>query len=146
MSSIKDPNKVDLFSWCDSVSWHKQDIMNELNVKSYDIFMVQRTLGMNEAFVQAMDIASSFDFTDKFMHYQFLRNFIEKPRRKPFSKFVKVQKPSEEVMLVSDFYNINVEVAKTYMNRLSEEDFDRMRKHLYPDLGGAGKIERLKKK
>lgn len=145
MAAAKDPNKVDLFSWCDSVSWHKQDMMNELNEKSYDIFMVQRTLGMNEGFVQAMDMASSFDFTDKHMHYQFLRNFLEKPRRKPFSKFVKVQKPSEELMLVSDYYNINVEVAKTYMNRLTEEDFERMRESLYPDLGGAGKREKVKK-
>ncbi len=138
----KDPNAIGLFDWVNAASWHKQPIMTADNQPSYDIFMATRTLSMNKDFTPTMDFINSLDVTDKFMHFELVRTFLEKPLRKPYSKFVKKEALSEELKLVSEYFNININVARTYMDRLTEEDFDRMRDELNPEQGGKGKLKR----
>lgn len=142
----KDPNKVGLFDWVGAVSWHKQKIINPENERSYDPFMVTRSLAMTPEFLPVADMVNSFDITDKYMHFEMLRHVLEKPRRKPFSKFVKKEKPDEDLILVSDYFQCTHEVARTYMSRIGEDDIERFRLELYPSEGGKGKLERIKQR
>ena len=133
------------FAWAESVSWHKVDVMTHLNCRDYNIFMTNRILAMNKIFIAMADFADAQQFSDNFMHYQFLRHVLEKPQRKPFSKFVKAEKPSEEVSMVADYYQCNTYVAQTYLNRLNEKELERIHAALNPEKGGAGKRQRVKK-
>lgn len=147
MASKKSSDKISLFQWGDSVGYHKVDMMTPDNESEYDIFMMNRYLSMHRDFTPIMDLANSVDFRDKYMHYQFLLHCIAKPSRKPFIKFIKAEKPSDELKMVAKYFEVNLQVAETYMKRLTPENLEEIRERLNPETGGVrGKVERVKKK
>lgn len=137
---------VSLFQWSDSIAWHKVDLMNSTNEHQYDIFMTNRHLGMGNEFIGMADFANSLNFTDKYMHYQFMLNVIQKPKRKPFIPFVKSDKVTDEVKMISEYFEVNNIVAASYLKRLTEEDLEEIKLRLNPDKGGKEKLNRRKKK
>lgn len=140
-------DKLSMFNWGDSISHNKVPLMNSDNERDYDIFMIDRYLSMHEPFTYVIDLANSVDFRDKYMHYMFLLHGLVKPRSKPFIKYIKIDKPTDELKMVADYYQVNLTVAESYMKRLSPEDLDEIKERLNPDLGGArGKLQKVKKK
>lgn len=144
--ALKDTKEsISLFQWTDSIAWHKQNLMNSNNEHQYDIFMANRHLGMANEFISIADFANSLNFTDKYMHYMFMLHANEKPKRKPFIKFIKAEKVTDEVKMVAEYFQVNTLVAASYIKRLSEEDIQEINNRLNPDTGGKGKIEKRKK-
>ena len=52
-----------------------------------------------------------------------------------FSKWLKNYKPSEDILIISKYYNISVNKVKEISDMITSEDLDNMRKYL--DIGGS---------
>lgn len=137
--------KLTLFNWAESITHHKRDLMTIHNESQYEPFLVNRYIGMNQNFIHMASFLNALEISDRHMHYQFLMNAVEKPPRKQFIKFIKAQKASDEVEMISRYYNVNQEVAAGYLKLLTQSDLDQIESRLNPDMGGKGKLEKKKK-
>ena len=122
LGSIMNP-----FDFANSITYTKQDIMNELNEKEYAPFLVNRSLSYHQDCVlYSNEMNRRFDISHK-LQYHYLLNSIRKRKR-----FAKWSKPVlvDDLKIVMDYYEISREKAEEYLTILNNNEIGILRKRL----------------
>lgn len=135
----KSDNNI-LFDFLNDITSGKRNILTEENKKSYSAYMINKFLsGHMDCVYQANEMNQRYSL-DPRLQYSFLMNSIRKKKR--FAPFVKAEK-SEEIDLISKYYECNRTRAKEMLQFHSKEDIESI-KNFY-DVGGIKKKTRKSK-
>jgi len=107
------------FDFVNSITYSKQDIMNDINEKEYAPFLVNRSLSYHQdTLLYANEMNSRFDISHK-LQYHYLLNSIRK--RKRFAKWSKPEL-ADDLKIVMEYYLVSREKAEEYLTILSKKD------------------------
>tara|TARA_Y100001963_G_scaffold131740_1_gene189489 strand:- start:3680 stop:4054 length:375 start_codon:yes stop_codon:yes gene_type:complete len=115
------------FDFVKSVTYTKQDIMNDLNEKEYESFLVNRALSYHQdCLLYANEMNQRFDLSSR-LQYHYLLNTIRKRKR-----FAKWQKPEKinDLKIVMEYYKVSRAKAEEYINILSDRSIEIIRKKM----------------
>jgi diacylglycerol kinase family enzyme len=124
--------KLSPFDFINSVSYSKQDIMNETNENQYGAFIVNRGLGFGADTVIAANEMNSRTHLDNRMQYDFLRHVIRKAKR--YNKWIKSDEDNIEA--VKEYFGYSFNKAKEALKLLSDEDLAEIKVWLATSKGG----------
>jgi|TARA_B110000908_G_C10267965_1_gene466689 hypothetical protein len=107
------------FDYVNSINYTKKDIMvDDVTEKSYNGFMVNRSLSYFADTVGIANEMNRYHHLDSRLQYQFLINIVRK--RKRFSKWVKPEL-EHDVDVVKEYYGYSNEKARTVISLLSPQ-------------------------
>ena len=107
------------FEFVNSLTYTKNDIMDEHNEKEYAPFLVNRSLSYHQDCVlYANEMNERFDVSHK-LQYHYLLNTIRK--RKRFAKWSKPEL-ADDLKVVMDYYKVSREKAEEYCKILKQKD------------------------
>jgi hypothetical protein len=115
------------FEFSNSITYTKQDIMNDLNEKEYAPFLVNRSLSYHQdCILYANEMNRRFDISHK-LQYHYLLNTIRKRKR-----FAKWSKPEliDDLKIVMDYYSVSREKAEEYLNILTKSGIEVLKKRM----------------
>ena len=120
------------FEYLNSINHSKKDVMiDDLTEKSYNSFMVNRSLSYFPDTVQFANLMNRYHHTDNKLQYHFLINIIRK--RKRFSKWFKAETESD-IEVVKKYYGYSNEKARQALPLLSPDQITIIRQKV--DQGG----------
>lgn len=120
------------FEYLNSINYSKKDLMvDDLTEKSYNSFMVNRSLSYFPDTVQFANLMNRYHHTDSKLQYHFLINIIRK--RKRFSKWFKAETESD-IEVVKKYYGYSNEKARQALPLLSPDQIKIIRQKV--DQGG----------
>ena len=123
------------FEFSNSITYTKQDIMNDLNEKGYAPFLVNRALSYHQdCILYANEMNRRFDISHK-LQYHYLLNTIRKRKR-----FAKWSKPEliDDLKIVMDYYSVSREKAEEYLNILNKSGIETLKKRM--NKGGKSEL------
>jgi hypothetical protein len=123
------------FEFSNSITYTKQDIMNDLNEKEYAPFLVNRALSYHQdCILYANEMNRRFDISHK-LQYHYLLNTIRKRKR-----FAKWSKPEliDDLKIVMDYYSVSREKAEEYLNILTKSGIETLKKRM--NKGGKSEL------
>jgi len=109
------------------------DLIDEYNKSDYVPFLINRGLSFYPETILHANFLNSQHHLDRILQYKYYLSAIKKKKR--FSKWLKNCKPSEDILIISKYYNISVNKVKEISDMITSEDLDNMRKYL--DIGGS---------
>ena len=115
------------FDFVKSITYTKQDIMNDLNESEYESFLVNRALSYHQdCLLYANEMNRRFELSVR-LQYHYLLNTIRKRKR-----FAKWQKPLkiDDLKIVMEYYQVSRAKAEEYLNILSENNIAVLRKKM----------------
>lgn len=113
------------FEYLNAINHTKQDIMvDDLAEKSYNGFMVNRSLSYFPDTVLAANEMNRYHQLDSRLQFDFLINIIRK--RKRFSKWDK-KKVEDDVKAVAEYYGYSTQKALQILALLSPEQLEQIR-------------------
>ena len=115
------------FEFSNSITYTKQDIMNDLNEKEYAPFLVNRSLSYHQdCILYANEMNRRFDISHK-LQYHYLLNTIRKRKR-----FAKWSKPEliDDLKIVMDYYSVSRGKAEEYLNILNKSGIETLKKRM----------------
>ena len=107
------------FDFANSITYTKQDIMNDLNEKEYAPFLVNRSLSYHQDCVlYSNEMNRRFDISHK-LQYHYLLNSIRKRKR-----FAKWSKPdlADDLKIVMEYYLVSRGKAEEYLKILNNHE------------------------
>ena len=107
------------FEFVNSITYSKEDMMNDVNEKEYAPFLVNRSLSYHQDCVLYVnEMNKRFDVSHK-LQYHYLLNTIRKRKR-----FAKWSKPNlaDDLQIVMDYYTVSREKAEEYLSILTKRD------------------------
>lgn len=113
------------FDFIKDLSQKKQYILNEDNQKDYVPYLINKFLSMHQStilYAQEMNIRHQIE---KDMHYDYLFESLRPMNR--YFKYHKSNKKSDDLLLLSDYYQCSLIKAKEYLNIHDESDLDMIR-------------------
>ena len=115
------------FDFVKSITYTKQDIMNDLNKSEYESFLVNRALSYyQDCILYANEMNRRFELEVR-LQYHYLLNTIRNRKR-----FAKWQKPLkiDDLKIVMEYYQVSRAKAEEYLNILSENNIAVLRKKM----------------
>ena len=115
------------FDFVTSITYSKQDIMNEINEKEYNSFLINRSLSYyQDCVLYSNEINRRFD-TPALLQYHYLLNSIRKKKR-----FAKWSKPDfgDDIKIVMEYYKVSRQKAEEYLNILTDKELGILRKRM----------------
>ena len=115
------------FDFANSITYTKQDIMNELNEKEYAPFLVNRSLSYHQdCILYTNEMNRRFDISHQ-LQYHYLLNSIRKKKR-----FAKWSKPDfgDDIKIVMEYYKVSRQKAEEYLNILTDKELGILRKRM----------------
>ena len=107
------------FEYLNAINTTKKDIMvDDLSEKSYNAFMVNRSLSYFHDTVLLANEMNRYHHLDNRLQFDFLINITRK--RKRFSKWAKAQ-PESDIDAVKEYYEYSNEKARQALTLLSPE-------------------------
>jgi hypothetical protein len=123
------------FEYLNSINNTKEDIMiDDLTEKSYNSFMVNRSLSYFPDTVAFANVINRYHHMDNKLAYHFLINIIRK--RKRFSKWTKPETESD-IEVVKQYYGYSNDKARQVLPLLSPEQINIIRQKV--SKGGTRK-------
>jgi predicted metal-dependent hydrolase len=123
------------FEFSNSITYTKQDIMNDLNEKEYAPFLVNRSLSYHQdCILYANEMNRRFDISHK-LQYHYLLNTIRK--RKRFAKWSKPQL-IDDLKIVMDYYSVSRGKAEEYLSILNKSGIETLKKRM--NKGGKSEL------
>jgi predicted metal-dependent hydrolase len=123
------------FEFSNSITYTKQDIMNDLNEKEYAPFLVNRSLSYHQdCILYANEMNRRFDISHK-LQYHYLLNTIRK--RKRFAKWSKPQL-IDDLKIVMDYYSVSRGKAEEYLSILTKSGIETLKKRM--NKGGKSEL------
>jgi predicted metal-dependent hydrolase len=123
------------FEFSNSITYTKQDIMNDLNEKEYAPFLVNRALSYHQdCILYANEMNRRFDISHK-LQYHYLLNTIRK--RKRFAKWSKPQL-IDDLKIVMDYYSVSRGKAEEYLSILTKSGIEALKKRM--NKGGKSEL------
>lgn len=123
---------VELKDWLNSINITKKDLSE--NIKDYPAFIVNRILAGDMSCVLLVNELNKRYTMPAHMQYKFLLHSI--PKKKRFSPYLKKEKVTD-LDVIKEYYNVNTLKAKEYLEVLTQEQIDDIKKMLFK--GGVGK-------
>jgi hypothetical protein len=114
------------FDYVTSINYSKKDVM--LEEKTYNSFMVNRSLSYFSDTVVLANEMNLHHHLDNSLQYQFLINIVRK--RKRFSKWLKPE-VENDIELVKEYYGYSNEKARQVMSLLSPSQIATIKKKVY---------------
>lgn len=128
--------KIQLFDWLNSINFGKADLMvDEESEALFDTFIIRRGLAQCMETVLIAEMANRNDNPDKRRMYDFLR--LATPKRKRYSSWVKKSQASEDVLAISQYFEVSLEKAEQYFSLMNEYQVETIKSRL--DQGGLKK-------
>ena len=115
-----------IFTYVNSVTYDKIDFSEDIDFEqNYISWLMNKSLSFNPDTILEANYLNMlpFDF-DKKLQFLYLLNTLRKKKR--YSKWIKNEK-DDNVELVMNYYNFNVDKAKTALRLLTEEQLDIIR-------------------
>ena len=115
------------FEFSNSITYTKQDIMNDLNESEYAPFLVNRSLSYHQdCILYANEMNSRFDVSHR-LQYHYLLNTIRKRKR-----FAKWSKPEliDDLKIVMDYYSVSREKAEEYLTILTKSSIEVLKRRM----------------
>jgi hypothetical protein len=109
------------------------DLIDDYNVTDYVPFLINRGMSFYPETILHANFLNSNAQLDRILQYKYYLSAVKKKKR--FSKWLKNSKQSEDILIISKYYNISVNKAKEISDMITSEDLDNMRKYL--DIGGS---------
>lgn len=107
------------FEYLNAINTTKKDIMvDDLSEKSYNAFMVNRSLSYFHDTILLANEMNRYHHLDNRLQFDFLINITRK--RKRFSKWAKAQ-PESDIDAVKEYYEYSNEKARQALTLLSPE-------------------------
>jgi hypothetical protein len=117
------------FEYLNAINYTKQDIMTDDTAeKSYNSFMVNRSLSYFPDTVLAANEMNINHNVDSRLQFDFLINIIRK--RKRFSKWDK-KKTNSDVEVIKEYYGYNDQKALQVLEILSTDQLNELHKKVY---------------
>ena len=117
------------FEYVNSINMTKKDIMvDDLAEKSYNSYMVNRSLSYFPDTVMMANEMNIYHHLDNRLKFDFLINIVRKKKR--FSKWIKPETVSE-VEVVKEYYGYSNEKAKSALSLLTSDQINELRKKVY---------------
>ncbi len=117
------------FEYLNAINYTKQNIMvDDLAEKSYNSFMVNRSLSYFHDTVLMANEMNQHHHIDNFLQFSFLINIVRKKKR--FSKWNKPETVSD-VEVVKEYYGYSNEKARQVLTLLTSEHIDELKKKVY---------------
>lgn len=117
------------FEYVNSITHNKKDIMvDDLAEKSYNSFMVNRSLSYFHDTVLMANEMNVHHHLENRLKYDFLINIVRKKKR--FSKWIKPETESE-VEVVKEYYGYSNQKAKSALSLLTSEQINELKKKVY---------------
>ncbi len=117
------------FEYLNAINYTKQNIMvDDLTEKSYNAFMVNRSLSYFNDTVLIANEMNQHHHLDSRLQFDFFINIIRKKRR--FSKWNKPETVSD-VEVVKEYYGYNNEKARQALPLLTSKHIDELKKKVY---------------
>ena len=114
------------FEYMNSINYTKKDIMvDDITEKSYNPFMVNRSLSYFQDTVFFANEMNRYHHLDHKLQFQFLINIIRK--RKRFSKWNKPELDSD-MDVVKEYYGYSNEKARQALTLLTPSQIEELRK------------------
>jgi hypothetical protein len=114
------------FEYLNSINYSKQDIIvDDITEKSYNAFMVNRSLSYFQDTVFFANEMNLQHHLDKKLQFHFLINIVRK--RKRFSKWDKPELVSD-IDVVKEYYGYSNEKARQALTLLSPSQIEEIRK------------------
>jgi hypothetical protein len=114
---------MELFDYLDALTDKKIpfDSTDDDFVKSYDPYIINRFISMNESFVMLVNEINKYPNISKEAHYNYFLSFL--PKRKLYFKYIKKQKDltEKEVNYVASYFSVTTREAKEYIKILDSE-------------------------
>jgi len=122
-----------LFEFLYSINVSKENLItDDLSEKDYVPYVVNRGLSMfNDTCLYANEM-NQYPHIPKKYQYSFYINSI--PKRKRFSKWAKADKISDDLKMISRYFNCSFEKGKTALSILTESQIEDIRS--ITDTGG----------
>ena len=107
------------FEYLNTINYSKKDIMvDDMTEKSYNSFMICRSLSYFPDTVQFANLMNQYHHLDNKLQYHFLINIIRK--RKRCSKWIKPEQLSD-IEVVKQYYGYSNSKAKQVLSLLSPD-------------------------
>ena len=117
------------FEYVNSITHNKKDIMvDDLAEKSYNSFMVNRSLSYFHDTVLMANEMNVHHHLENRLKYDFLINIVRKKKR--FSKWIKPETESD-VEVVKEYYGYSNEKAKSALSLLTSDQINELRQKVY---------------
>ena len=115
------------FDFVKSITYTKEDIINDLNESEYESFLVNRALSYyQDCLLYANEMNRRFELSNR-LQYHYLLNTIRK--RKRFAKWIKPEK-IDDLKIVMEYYQVSRAKAEEYLHILSENNIAVLRKKM----------------
>lgn len=111
-----------------SINYGKDPVDNEV-MKLYNPFLVNRALSMNYDTVLLANEMNQRHTLDLDLQYDFLRLAVTKKKR--YSKWVKKEAETEDILAVSKYYNYSLSDAEKALELLSEDQLTEIKSKIY---------------
>lgn len=117
------------FEYVNAINMTKKDIMvDDLAEKSYNSYMVNRSLSyFNDTVLMANEM-NVHHHLDNRLKFDFLINIVRKKKR--FSKWIKPETVSD-VEVVKEYYGYSNEKAKSALSLLTSDQINELKKKVY---------------
>ncbi len=117
------------FEYVNAINMTKKDIMvDDLAEKSYNSYMVNRSLSYFPDTVMMANEMNIYHHLDNRLKFDFLINIVRKKKR--FSKWIKPETVSE-VEVVKEYYGYSNEKAKSALSLLTSDQINELKKKVY---------------
>ena len=107
----------------------KNLIVDEITEKEYNPFLVNRSLSMNYDTVLLANEMNQRPNLDLDLQYDFLRLAVTKKKR--YSKWVKKETATEDILAVSKYYNYSLSNAEKALELLTEDQLIEIKAKLF---------------
>ena len=115
------------FDYVKSITYTKQDIMNDLNESEYESYLINRALSYHQdCLLYANEMNRRFELSNR-LQYHYLLNTIRK--RKRFAKWSKPQE-IDDLKIVMDYYSVSREKAEEYLKLLGNNKIAILKKRM----------------
>ena len=117
------------FEYLNAINYTKQNVMvDDLAEKSYNSFMVNRSLSyFNDTVLMANEMNINHHLDNR-LQFEFFINIVRKKRR--FSKWNKPETVSD-VEVVKEYYGYSNEKARQVLTLLTSKQIDELKKKVY---------------
>lgn len=111
------------------------DLIDEYNKSDYVPFLINRGMSFFPDTILHANEMNINSHLDRDMQYKYYLYAVRKKKR--FSKWLSNKKPNEKILIISEYYKISLNKAKSISDMITSEDIQNMKKHL--DTGGMRK-------
>lgn len=116
---------MNLFDWLNNITYEKEYKLTKENEKSFSVYMINQVLSCDKDYCLITEFVNSPYLSPKQV-YDFYFYFL--PKKKKYIKYLaKKESIDENLELIMKHFQVNIEVAKQYLQILSKDDIKQIK-------------------